>query len=153
MAQFLKREDYKYVVINAISLITAGVATAYIASKYIASEAATQAAEKTIAKTMGARANTVSPKQEVQTEKVYSMATKPKLALEIITSEYNPDIDNYEPVLGHRFYGDSEKDLYALIESHKKTDKFFKASFEGIFMWRGSEILLRNEVIGPVNVQ
>lgn len=53
---------------------------------------------------------------------------------------YSVTVDSYEspdyPIVRHIFYGRSEDEAFSYIESHKKSDRFFrdcqKGSFEGI---------------------
>ncbi len=66
------------------------------------------------------------------------------LKLEITTYEfYN---NKWNEVLTHAFYGTSKQDILALVEAHKKTDSFFRASFTGRFEWNNDVIELKNEI-------
>lgn len=75
-------------------------------------------------------------------KKLYGISTNPKLKLEILTSEYYDN--NWNPVIMHTFYGDTEKELNDLVNSHRQTDTFFDASFIGTFKWKGSTLKLKN---------
>lgn len=44
----------------------------------------------------------------------------------------------------HVFHADTVERAYQISESHKETDAFYKASFEGRFPWKGSVIILKN---------
>lgn len=44
----------------------------------------------------------------------------------------------------HIFHGDTVERVYQIMNSHKETDSFFKASFEGRFPWKGGVIILKN---------
>lgn len=44
----------------------------------------------------------------------------------------------------HIFHGDTVERVYQISESHKQTDTFYKASFEGRFPWKGGTIILKN---------
>lgn len=57
----------------------------------------------------------------------------------------------WKAVLSHIFHGETIERAYQLSESHKETDAFYKASFEGRFPWRGGTIILKNsepQIIG-----
>lgn len=62
--------------------------------------------------------------------------------IEPITPEENP----YEwlATVTHIFHADNVQRAYQIMDAHKQTDSFFKASFEGRFPWKGGEIILRN---------
>lgn len=66
----------------------------------------------------------------------------PKLMLTISTYELRDD--KYIATLTHTFYADTQQDLFSLMEAHKTTDSFFRASFEGVFKWKEGVIVLRN---------
>lgn len=46
--------------------------------------------------------------------------------------------------LTHVFRADTVERAYQISESHKQTDVFYKASFEGRFPWKGEVIILKN---------
>lgn len=136
---FLKAGEKREVAIGLAAGIISGVASIIIASNYIA----TKASEKTIARTMSLQQR---PRIE---ENVYGMnigtsgdKSKQKLSVSITTNEFYNNIWN--PVLAHTFYGETEEELENLIQSHRKTDIFFDASFKGTFNWKGTKIELKN---------
>lgn len=86
--------------------------------------------------------NRIERMERVQRTEVSMNSSIPKLSVSITTSEfYNND---WNPVLVHTFYGKDEEELANLIQAHRMTDKFFAASFVGIFDWKGSKIELKN---------
>lgn len=66
------------------------------------------------------------------------------LELSITTCEFDDNTNTWIPVLTHTFHGNSEEEIANLIDAHKETDSFFRASFEGVFSWKGGSIKLRN---------
>lgn len=68
----------------------------------------------------------------------------PKYMLDITTCELDETNKQWIPTLTHRFYGNSQEEIDSLIDSHRKTDSFFNASFEGLFIWKDGEIQLKN---------
>lgn len=70
--------------------------------------------------------------------------TKSKLKLKITTCELYDS--QWNEVLSHTFYGNTENEISQLIEAHRKTDSFFNSSFKGIFEWKGGSIELKNVI-------
>ena len=68
----------------------------------------------------------------------YELSEKNRL----VTQEENP----YEwlAAVTHVFHGDTIERVYQIMNAHKDTDSFFKASFGGVFPWKGGEIILKN---------
>lgn len=62
----------------------------------------------------------------------------PQFALVVVT--YELVNDTWVATVGHSFYGDTEEEASRVLEAHKKTDRFFAASFTGEF----NGIVLRN---------
>lgn len=57
--------------------------------------------------------------------------TVPDFALIVVTYEL---VDNkWVATVAHSFYGDTEEEANRVMEAHKKTDRFFSASFTGQF--------------------
>ncbi len=75
----------------------------------------------------------------------------PKLELNIITSEYDDSNNTWRPTLKHTFYGNTENEILELVNSHRRTDTFFDASFSGIFKWKDGSIKLKNTVYDLIN--
>lgn len=137
---FLKAGERREIAIGLAAGIISGVASILIASNYIAN----RASERTIARTMS-----LQQRSRIE-ENVYGMGIKDtsdvskKLSVSITTNEfYN---NTWNPVLMHRFYGETEEELESLVQSHKVTDTFFSASFNGTFNWKGTKIELKNIV-------
>ena len=57
------------------------------------------------------------------------------------------DNEKMEVIISHTFHGSTQKEIFALIEAHKKDDSFFRASFEGEFPYNGGVIYLKNSEI------
>lgn len=73
--------------------------------------------------------------------------TTPPITLVITTYELAEDPPGHyfwKATVTHIFHADNVQRAYQIMESHKQTDSFFRASFEGIFPWKGGEIILRN---------
>lgn len=78
---------------------------------------------------------------------------------EYIIPELQTTITTYELMgdkwiasVSHTFHAHDQKTLFRLIDAHKTTDQYFKASFEGQFIYHGGIIYLRNsepEVLWP----
>ena len=66
----------------------------------------------------------------------------PPLQLTITTYELIGD--KWIASVSHTFHASDQNTLFALIEAHKTTDQYFKASFDGIFYYHGGIICLRN---------
>lgn len=150
MATFLKERDKRELLLGTIAGIIAGTVSIIIASNYIA----TRASEKAIERTMGQKPREVLT-EHIGNSSIYGMntnsmdanmknGTEPKLSVSIVTSEFYSN--QWNPVLKHTFYGDTEEELESLIKAHKMTDTFFDASFKGIFKWKGTDIKLKNTV-------
>lgn len=137
---FLKAGEKREVLIGLAAGIISGVISIVVASDFIARKAS----EQTVARTMSLQQR---PRIE---ESVYGMGIKDtsdiskKLSISITTDEFYNNMWN--PVLMHRFYGETEEELENLVQSHKITDTFFSASFNGTFNWKGTEIKLKNTV-------
>lgn len=52
--------------------------------------------------------------------------------------------DKWVASISHSFHAHDQETLFRLIEAHKSTDTYFKASFEGQFIYHGGIIYLRN---------
>lgn len=52
--------------------------------------------------------------------------------------------NKYVAVLSHTFHASTQEELYAIMNAHKETDPFFKASFEGEFKYKGGILYLKN---------
>jgi len=55
--------------------------------------------------------------------------------------------NRWEATVSHSFHAHDQETLFRLIEVHKSTDSYFKASFDGIFNYHGGTIYLRNSEI------
>jgi len=73
--------------------------------------------------------------------------TAPPITLIITTYELVEDLPGryfWNASVSHLFHGETIERVYQLSESHKQTDAFYKASFEGRFPWKGGVIILKN---------
>ena len=142
---FFREYDRKDLAIGIIVSVITSTISIILASSYIARKAS----EQTIAKTMSRQ---LQPRI-IQTENIGNVgninlkepsSTEPKPAVSIITNEfYN---NEWNPILVHRFYANSEEELENSIQVHKMSDSFFAASFDGVFNWKGTEIKLNNTI-------
>ncbi len=66
----------------------------------------------------------------------------PPLQLTITTYELMGN--KYDAVVSHTFHGNTQQELFDLIECHKMIDPFFAASFKGMFHYQRGIIYLRN---------
>ncbi len=69
--------------------------------------------------------------------------TTPPIALIITTYELAEEPKGHyfwKAAVTHIFYGETEERAYQISEAHKKTDVFYKGSFQG--KWNG--VILRN---------
>ncbi len=127
------KSETKGFILGFVASVFAGVITLWIYNKYIQDKAADIAIDQ-YTKRLG---------------KV-NMLNEPKLNLEITTFEY---YDNqWNPVLTHTFYGNTENEINQLIDAHRKTDSFFDASFTGEFKWKEGTIQLKNTISNIVPV-
>jgi len=55
--------------------------------------------------------------------------------------------DKWICVLSHSFHGSTQEEIYSLIEAHRKSDHFFDSSFDGMFLYDGGIIYLKNSDI------
>lgn len=73
--------------------------------------------------------------------------TQPPVTLIITTYELAED-SNKNPIwkatVTHVFSGETVERVRQISEAHKLTDSFYKASFEGVFPWKGGNIYLKN---------
>lgn len=58
--------------------------------------------------------------------------------------------NRWEAAVSHTFHAHDQETLFRLIEAHKTTDAYFRASFEGQFIYHGGTIYLRNSEIKVV---
>ncbi len=73
--------------------------------------------------------------------------TQPPVTLIITTYELSEDANKnpiWRATVTHVFSGETVERVYQISEAHKTTDQFYKASFEGVFPWKGGNIYLRN---------
>lgn len=73
--------------------------------------------------------------------------TTPKVTLIVTTYEFAEDPKGHyfwNAAVSHLFHGETAERVYQLSESHKVTDAFYKASFEGKFPWKGGVLILKN---------
>lgn len=73
---------------------------------------------------------------------------------EYIIPELQATITTYELMgdkwiasVSHSFHAHDQETLFRLIEAHKTTDSYFKASYEGVFYYHGNTIYLINSEI------
>lgn len=66
----------------------------------------------------------------------------PELMVTVTTYELLGN--RWEATVSHSFHAHDQETLFRLIEAHKSTDTYFRASFEGIFHYHGGLIYLRN---------
>lgn len=66
----------------------------------------------------------------------------PPLQLTITTYELIED--KWIASVSHTFHASNQETLFRLIEAHKTTDSYFKASFDGVFNYHGGTIYLIN---------
>lgn len=64
--------------------------------------------------------------------------------LQITITTYELMGDKWIASVSHTFHASDQQTLFRLIEAHKSTDAYFKASFDGIFQYHGGSIYLRN---------
>lgn len=50
----------------------------------------------------------------------------------------------WKATVSHLFHGETIERVCQISESHKETDAFYKASFEGRFPWKNGVIILKN---------
>lgn len=137
---FLRKEERRQVLLGLAAGIISGVASIIIASNYIA----TKASEKTIARSMSLRQNTILEENiyDINIKDISTSDVSKKLSVSITTNEFYDNMWN--PVLTHKLYANSEEELENLVQVHRMTDAFFDASFKGVFNWKGTDIKLKN---------
>lgn len=139
---YLNKAEKRELTLGLVAGVITGTISIILASTYLAKKAS----EAAIERTMSIQDRSVHIQTEyIGKRNIYGMNIEnkePKLTVSITTSEfYNGE---WTPVLMHRFYGESEEELADLINAHRTTDAFFRASFDGIFNWKGSTIKLKN---------
>lgn len=67
------------------------------------------------------------------------------VGLVVSTYELDDKGKNADLTLTHIFWGKNLKEAVGIARSHAKTDKFFRASLEGSFEWKGSTLQLVNK--------
>lgn len=66
----------------------------------------------------------------------------PELIVTVTTYELLDD--RWEATISHSFHAHDQDTLFRLIEIHKSADPYFRASFDGIFYYRGGTVYLKN---------
>lgn len=157
MATFFKSKEAKEITSGLVMGVITGTVSIILASQYIARKASEAAVARTMAIQNFNRPlrteyiGNVSDINNIgQVNSMNSMnssgslSLKPKPSVSIITNEfYN---NQWNPVLSHDFYANTNEELENLIQAHRKSDPFFDASFNGTFNWKGSKIELKNTV-------
>lgn len=67
--------------------------------------------------------------------------------LMVTVTSYELTGDKWVATVSHSFHAHDQETLFRLIEAHKMTDVYFKASFDGQFNYHGGTIYLRNSEI------
>jgi len=70
--------------------------------------------------------------------------------LQITITAYELMGDKWIASVSHSFHANDQETLFRLIEAHKSTDAYFRASFEGQFVYHGGTIYLRNSDVKVV---
>lgn len=122
-------QETKGFLVGFVATVAAGIVTMYIFYNYMQDKSAQIA---------------VREYQKRMDGKGFNMLNSSKLKLDITTYEYYND--QWNPVLTHTFYGNTEEEISQLITSHRSTDSFFDASFNGEFKWKEGIIKLKNEI-------
>lgn len=65
-------------------------------------------------------------------------------SLMLTVSTYELVNNKWIATMTHIFYANTQEELFKIMDAHKTTDSFFRASFEGIFKWKGEIIVLQN---------
>lgn len=145
MKLFEDDRETKAFIIGFTSSVLAGVITLYVFYEYISKRVISRTIEEYVKQRKYQQSN-----MYYQSEVINDMQSNinlPKLSYEIVTSELDDVNNKWIPVLKHTFYGNTEDEIIGLIKSHKQTDSFFRASFEGVFNWKGGTIKLKNDEI------
>jgi hypothetical protein len=67
--------------------------------------------------------------------------------LQITVTTYEFIEDKWVASISHTFHGNDQDTLFRLIEIHKNTDPYFRASFDGIFYHREGATHLKNSEV------